>query len=572
MRQERVAEEDVKGEVPSGERQDAWSGATLTAALRSATNHFAAEAAAINALNVFPVPDGDTGTNMLLTLRSALSEVEHPAGPNPLGAGSILASAAHGALMGARGNSGVILYQILAGIAEAAGGAEALDGRLLAAGLVRGAELAYRAVVSPTEGTMLTVTRAAADAVSAPDSPAAIAQVLSAARSAAEAALARTPEQLDILRQAGVVDAGGRGVVVLLDGLCRFVEGASVEPGVGGARDAAAPAAVMMDFLDQIDRLHGETEFGYCTNFMITGRALPIEEVRARMLALGSSAVVVGDAATLKVHVHSDHPGRILEEALLFGELHEVRIDNMSAQTRRLVAEREAGKPSATIATEPAAGIAVVAVASGEGLSEVLRGMGATVVVPGGPSFNPSTAEIAQVVELLPHERVIILTNDANVVPAAQQVAGLTSREVGIVPSRSIPQGISALAAFNLDADLAHNVAAMTEALGMVRSLALVRASRDAEIDGVAARAGQFIGLLDGVMRAAGGDPVSVLLDLLAAAEPERAELVTLFAGEPAEPDLAERAAEAIRAAYSEIEVEIAPGGQPHYDLLVSVE
>ncbi|HET9014825.1 MAG TPA: DAK2 domain-containing protein [Thermomicrobiaceae bacterium] len=551
-------------------RPDRWTGADVAAALNAATELFEPHVAAVNALNVFPVPDGDTGTNMFLTLRSASHAAGWATRDHPgAGAGAILAAAAHGALMGARGNSGVILYQILAGLAEATRDAIELDGSGLAAGLDRAAVLAYRAVMAPVEGTMLTVIRVAAVAASAAASRP-IATVLAAGVEGASDALRRTPEMLDILRQAGVVDAGGQGLVHWLDGLRRYAAGMAGEVQAPAGETAVSPA---MRFLDLPQVVHDIDEFGYCTNFIVTGTAPELEEFRGQLGELGTSAVVVGDTDTLKVHVHSEHPGHILELALRYGELHEVRIDNMAAQTRKLMEERAAAKRhGGAAAVPPVARIAVVAVAGGEGLTSVFRGMGADAVVPAGSTFNPSTAEIAAVVEQVPQEEVIILPNDANVVPTARQVEKLTGRRVRIVPSRSIPQGISALAAFNFEAPLDVNVAAMSEALGLVRSIALSRASRTVEIGGVRAVAGEFIGFLDGLMRAAGSEPVPVVTRVLDDAGVADAELVTLFVGEPAAPDLAEDVARDLRVRYPELTVEVVRGGQPHYDLIISVE
>ena len=559
------------GEV---DRERRWSGAALIGALETAVAHFEPHVAAVNALNVFPVPDGDTGTNMFLTIQAAVREAQRLNHGSQPRADEVLAGAAHGALMGARGNSGVILYQILTGIAESCQGAAHLDGRVLAAGLRRAADLAYRAVVNPVEGTMLTVIRAAAEAAeiaAAKDSS--LSTVLAAALDTAEDTVRRTPELLDILRQAGVVDAGGQGLAILLAGLQRFAEGTTLSiPSDETVPVSTAPAAEM-DFLDHLDELHDAEEFGYCTNFLLTGDNLPVEEVRRRITELGTSAVVVGDKTMLKIHVHSEHPGTILEIALGYGELHQVRIDNMTAQTRALLEDRHAAHPTA-VAPSPAdtTDIALVAVASGDGLTEALRGMGATAVVPGGPTVNPSTEEILRVIAALPQRQVILLPNDSNVIPTARQVERLTDRTIRVVPSRSVPQGISALAAFNFDSDLEENVASMTEALGMVRSLALTRATRSAEIDGVRVEQGQFIGLLDDRLRAGGEDPVEVVLAVLAEADPDQAELLTVFVGEPASPDLAGRVAEAIGDAYPNLTIEVAAGDQPHYDLIIALE
>ncbi len=546
-----------------------WSGEMLVSALETAIALLAPNVPSINALNVFPVPDGDTGTNMYHTLQAALGGARSVGEGDGHQAGQVLAGAAHGALMGARGNSGVILYQILAGLAERAQDAADLDGRILARGLSRAAELAYGAVINPVEGTMLTVIRAAAEGAElAVQSDVDLTAALDGAYEAAAEALRRTPEMLDILRQAGVVDAGGSGLVMLLDGLRRFSAGVTIDAPADAVVEA--PAAASMIFLDQVDLSHEGEGFGYCTNFLVTGESIPFEAFRAEVSALGNSAVIVGELSAVKVHLHTGNPGMVLDAALRYGELHQVRIDNMSAQTRRLLDERVA---SGTVAHPRIdTGIGIVTVANGSGLIAALRGLGASEVVPGGPTLNPSTEDLLRAVEAVPESRVILLPNDGNIIPAARQVARLTDKVVSVVPSRTIPQGISALSAFNFDADLARNTEEMAGALEWVWSLAVGRASRDASIDGVTVRSGEFIGLLDGELRAAGDDAIQVVLDLLAQADPEQAELVTIFIGEPAGPDLGALVTAALHESYPGLAVEVSAGGQPHYDLIISVE
>ncbi|HEU5423607.1 MAG TPA: DAK2 domain-containing protein, partial [Nitrolancea sp.] len=302
-----------------------------------------------------------------------------------------------------------------------------------------------------------------------------------------------------------------------------------------------------------------------------TGPSLPLEAFRERMTTLGRSAVVVGDQQAIKVHIHSDHPGQILEAALEYGELQNVRIDNMSAQTRALLADRQHQTQRAGGAAKPA-GPAVVAVASGEGLAAALRGMGASAIVPGGPTVNPSTEEILRIVERLPNREIILLPNDKNVIPTARQVAALTDKQVRVVPSETIPQAISALSAFNADAALDKNAVEMTAALPLVRSLALTRATRAVELDGLAVRQDEFIGLLDGALHAAGPEPTAVIIRLLELAEASAAELATLFVGEPADDALVTAVTTAIEARFPALTVEVAPGGQPHYHLIVALE
>ncbi|GBD16260.1 hypothetical protein HRbin26_01155 [bacterium HR26] len=542
----------------------AWSAPLLLCALESALERFRPHVPSINALNVFPVPDGDTGTNMLLTLEAAVRAAQ---GARAQTAGHLLREAARGALMGARGNSGVILCQVIAGLAEGVDGQLTLDGTALARGLTAGARLAYQAVLNPVEGTMLTVLREMAQAATtAAESDPRIAGALLAARQAAIQTVRRTPELLAILRQAGVVDAGGQGLAVIVDALAAFATGAKPLIELPEIPVAEGRIAESMEFLDRLDELHGEETFGYCTDFVLMGEDIAVDEFRQRIQELGASAVIVGDRRTLKVHLHTEHPGLVLEAALAFGELHAVRIDNMNAQTRELLAEREAAR-----AQVPDSPIGVVAVASGEGLIRVFEGLGATVV-PGGPTMNPSTEDILSAIERVPQGQVIILPNDPNIVTTAQQAARLTRKQACVVPSRSVQQGIAALAALSFAENLEENIQAMSEALQHVRSLAVTRATRDATVDEVDVKKGQFIGLLDDRLVVATDDLASAVTALLEQADPSSAELLTIFSGEGIGSAAVQELAGSIRARWPHLEIEIVAGGQPHYPLLLSLE
>ena len=363
---EDVASRQIQQTGNNDSRPANWSCNDLVDGLSFTATNFEPFVQEINALNVFPVPDGDTGTNMFLTLQASARAARQFLESEHGTIADVLRAAAHGALMGARGNSGVILYQILEGLAETAPTTAEIDGTGLIVGLRRAAELAYQAVINPVEGTMLTVIRAAASAAEcATVSDPTVQDVLLRALNGASDALEQTPDQLPILRQAGVVDAGGRGLEVILDGLVRFSRGEKpAESPTGKIQDVASA----MTFLDQVDLVHGVDEFGYCTNFIIVGTSLEIDRVRDKMDELGKSAVVVGTNRTLKIHVHSEHPGEILESALAFGELEEVRIDNMATQTRKLLADRSIHGLADGEHASPIP-ISVVAVASGEGLA-----------------------------------------------------------------------------------------------------------------------------------------------------------------------------------------------------------
>ncbi|MGH2535018.1 MAG: DAK2 domain-containing protein [Thermomicrobiales bacterium] len=549
-----------------------WDGQALLVGLTAATDWLTANRDHVNALNVFPVPDGDTGTNMALTMRAALDEALKLPADDRDDAGQVAAKAAHGALMGARGNSGVILSQVFRGFARVIAGREEIDGRDLACALDSAQEMAYSAVMRPVEGTMLTVIRVAAEhagvvAARWPSLPAVLAAGLSAARET----LAATPEMLDILKQAGVVDAGGLGFVLILEGLDYVARGESI-PSTAADFDGALGTA--MPFLDRIDELHGEEAFGYCTNFMIFGRQIDFPRVRTELAELGQSAVIVGDETVVKVHIHTLNPGKVLDYAIQWGDLGQIKIDNMNAQTDALTAQRHdvARRVEPHIAEPEIGRQAVLAVASGVGLSDALRSMGATGIVAGGQTMNPSVEELLAAVEATTTDEVILLPNNPNIVLAANHVPGLTTKRVRVVPSRSVPQGIAALGVFNADADLDANVAAMTKALPSVRTIEITRADKDACIDDVTVRCGQVIGLVDDRVVAGGDEVAGIALDALTRAGIDSAELVTVFFGDEARADETEQIRSQIEHDHDGVALEVYDGGQPHYFYVIAVE
>jgi uncharacterized protein len=560
-----------RGRRPPNSSPAVWDGAGLLAAMTTATEQLDAHKETVNALNVFPVPDGDTGTNMALTMRAALDEAAKLDGDQRLQAGTVAERIAYGSLMGARGNSGVILSQIFRGFARAIAERDAIDGRDIAKALTAAREMAYKAVMRPVEGTMLSVIRVAAERAEtvAARTPA-LQAVLSEALTAGREALAETPRQLEILRQAGVVDAGGQGVVHILDGLNRFARGdrAAVAVESGHALGAG------MVFLDRIEDLHGDDAFGYCTNFMIFGEGIDFDRVRSELAAMGGSAVIVGDDRIVKVHIHALNPGLVLDCALRHGELGQIKIDNMNAQTQTLAEQRA----TLAVVTEQASSVppvgkqAVLAVASGDGLAGILCEMGATGIVRGGQSMNPSVEELLEAVEAAPVDEVILLPNNSNILMAANRAAELTRKRVRVVPTRSVPQGLAALAVFNTEADLEANVADMSAALSNVHTVEVARADKDATIDGLAVVKGQAIGLLDDQLVAAGDDEVAVARDALARAPLDAAELVTIFTGNGASAANADRLEQVIAALKPTLDVQTYRGGQPHYHFVIAVE
>jgi DAK2 domain fusion protein YloV len=505
-------------------------------------------APAIDALNVFPVPDGDTGTNMLLTLRAAVAEARSAHSRSISEAAAVLA---HGALMGARGNSGVILSQFLQGLAADLRGRQSATPEELAQALVAGSAAAYRALSRPVEGTILTVARAAGKAaLEAAGSGLDVADSMKAAAAAAAQAVARTPEQMETLREAGVVDAGGEGFRVMLEGAAAFLRDGRVRH---------AQAIVAMPAHGPIAQSDHEQGFGFCTELMVHGAKLPVERLRQRLAELGTSVMVVGDPTTVRVHVHTATPQAVVKCASQLGLVDRVKIEDMDAQHRE--ASRR-GRPT---------GLGVVAVAWGEGFARTLESLGAARIVRCGQTMNPSVFDLLDAVDGCPTDEVAILPSNPNVIPAARQVGSLTVKKVTVVPADSLPQGIAALLAYNAEAPPQSSVAAMDAARREVRTLEITRATRDTKTGGRAVRAGQAIALLEGKVVAAAPTEEQVASEALAQAGAERANIVTVYYGEGRTEEQARALAERLCKG-SRAEWEVVWGGQPHYSYILSVE
>jgi uncharacterized protein len=509
----------------------------------------------VNSLNVFPVPDGDTGTNMYLTMQAALREVS---AVTDTSVSAIVQALAHGALMGARGNSGVILSQIWRGFAKHLTGSEFLSGKDLALALREGAATAYKGVMRPVEGTILTVVRQAAEAaVAAAQELGDLACVLGRAVAEAKNAVARTPQQLAVLKEAGVVDAGGQGLSVLLDGMLRALRGEDVTLS-GAAKDAGA------------NHEHVPTgEYGYDIQFLVVGQGLDIDGIREKLSAMGDSLLVVGDSSTVKVHVHSHDPGPIVTYATTLGSLQDVVMEDMQLQYRQFLA---AQAQKASSAAQPPGKIATVAVANGAGLCRVFESLGVSVIVQGGQTMNPSTEELLQAIANLPADKVILLPNNPNVILTAQQAQGISDKQVAVIPTKSIPQGIGALLAFNNDGDLHTNVDLMERAAAQIQTVEITRAVRSVHINGLKVEKGQIIGLLNGQLVRAGDDLRSVTEEVLQAIDIERYEVITIYWGSEVTKDHAEALAAWIREHHSGQEVEVVEGNQPYYQYIISAE
>jgi DAK2 domain fusion protein YloV len=547
------------------------NGTQLLAALRASAAWLEGHRASVDALNVFPVPDGDTGTNMALTLGAALRQAENCATPT---VGTVAEGAARGALMGARGNSGVILSQLLHGFARAVRDQHHIGAAELAAGLSAAAEAARRSVTTPVEGTILTVAAAAATAAAAAaERSDDLVAVLDAALEETRAAVARTPEQLPLLKQAGVVDAGAQGYLLVVEGAARYLHGLPVATDQPAVTDAALHMAHVA---------HGD-DYGYCTEFAVVGPDLNLATIREAIAQLGESTLVVGDEGIVHIHVHTADPGRVLSYAAPLGRLHQVKIESMQEQHDRFVAQANvaAGAPPDAVdaaqlplVRRPAmAGrTGVVAVAPGEGLAAVFRSLGADIVVPGGQTMNPSTEELLTAIDALPQHDVLLLPNNDNVLAAAAQARDLSPKAVTIVPTRTVPQGTAALVAYSPDGDAASNAVAMEEAAAGVRTGEITVAVRDAQMAGLVVRAGEVLGLLDGRPVCTGTDRDAVALDLLEHMGARDADVLTLYYGRDVTEREAHALAQRVRERYGGPDVEVVSGGQPYYPYIMSIE
>ncbi|TMB87073.1 MAG: DAK2 domain-containing protein [Chloroflexi bacterium] len=526
-------------------------------ALLGSLSWLAANHEEVNRLNVFPVPDGDTGTNMLLTLQSAVEDIKES---NAAEVSKIAKLASHGSLMGARGNSGVILSQIFRGFARAVEGKSSLTPRELAAAFEEAANAAYRAVNKPTEGTILTVAReagrAATAAAASPE--ASVPSVIAAAAAGARDAVLKTPSQLQILRDAGVVDAGGFGLQIILEGMLKSVEESAFAVSTHPAA-RSQPSQVALDL--------PEGGWGYCTEFLIEGSALDVEIIRDQIEALGNSVLVVGEPELVKVHVHTDDPTRVITLAGGYGKVLKLNVGDMSTQHKRILeSEAASGRP-----TRPN-GVGLVSVVAGKGLVEIFRGLGVDAIVEGGQTMNPSTQDMLVAIESVPYQEVVLLPNNRNVILAAKQVTGLTEKKVHIVETRSVPEGVAAVVAFRPERSGAENVAAMKDEAERVQTIEVTHAVRDTRSNGLKVKKGDVIGLINEKLEFAGTDYAEVVNKALGKLGPDSYELVTVYRGEDASEDELASLQSAIQSSFPGLEVEVQQGGQQHYPFILSVE
>lgn len=538
--------------------------------VRVATHRMGKNAEFVNSLNVFPVPDGDTGTNMNLTIESGAKAVaENPS----TSVGDLTESLAKGMLMGARGNSGVITSQLFRGVYKATQGMKTLNAQELANAFSNGVATAYKAVMKPVEGTILTVARVAAtEGASKASETEDVEEVMKAIVEGAKKALKTTPDLLPVLKQVGVVDSGGQGLLFIYEG---FLEGLLGE----NFADQYQPDETEMD--EMINAMHHQSvqsqlatqdiTNGYCTEIMVdltadvpNKKPFELEKFREHLSNLGDSLLAVSDGEVAKVHVHTEHTGDVFQYGSQFGQLGKIKIDNMRIQHETIVDNDEQ--------KQEAVDFAVIAVASGNGIRKLFESEGVNRIISGGQTMNPSTADIVDAIKKSGAKQAIILPNNGNIVMAAKQAAEVSDIPVGIVPTKTISQGLTAMLSFDPNASVDENVEAMTEDLDTVVSGEVTQANRDTVIDEIEIHKNDYLGIVDGSIRVDNPNLINATVEMIEKMLDEDSEIVTLMYGRDSNKSQAEQVVEKLEASHDDLEFEIHDGGQPVYNFLVSVE
>ena len=542
--------------------------------VEAAATRLGKQAEYVNSLNVFPVPDGDTGTNMGMTMDNGAKAVSDQTASTVGEVGQILSK---GLLMGARGNSGVITSQLFRGFGQSIKGKIELDGKDLASAFQSGVEVAYKAVMKPVEGTILTVSRGAATAaIKKAESTDDAVEVMRAALEGAKAALAKTPEMLPVLKEVGVVDSGGQGLVFIYEGFLSALTGEYI-----ASEDFQATPATMTEMINAEHHKsvagHVATEdikFGYCTEIMVALKQGPTyvkdfdyEEFRNYLSNLGDSLLVVNDDEIVKVHVHTEDPGLVMQEGLKYGSLVKVKVDNMRNQHEAQV-EKEERQAKPVEEKE----YAIIAVVAGDGLADIFKAQGVDYIISGGQTMNPSTEDFVKAVEELNARNIIILPNNKNILMAAQSAAEVIDQPAAVVETKTIPQGLTSLLAFDESKSIEENYERMSASLGDVVSGSVTTAVRDTTIDGLEIHENDNLGMVDGKIVVSNPDMMETLEETFAHMLDEDSEIVTIYVGEDGSEELANELAQALAEKYEDVEVEIHQGGQPVYPYLFSVE
>ena len=537
-------------------------------AVISGANNIANNRAAVDELNVFPVPDGDTGTNMSMTIGNALPELK--AAGDGISAGDAAKLTASAMLRGARGNSGVILSLIFRGLSKGLAGQAEADAKMLSDAFKLGVDAAYKSVMKPTEGTILTVVREAwQNTKDSAQEGGDAAEFLAKFIEEGEKSLANTPELLPALKKAGVVDAGGKGLLVILSGMQQVISGGGMIRSEEETKPSA-PAAVAAAGAAQED-----IKFAYCTEFIVNKKpgAKDATALRAFLETIGDCVVVVDDDDIIKVHVHSNHPGKAIEEGIKFGELTKMKIENMREQHHNIIKADEAVQKNRKVPVKPEKDFGFVAVAAGAGIEALFRDLGADSVVRGGQTMNPSTEDILEAIGQTPANNVFVLPNNKNIIMAAEQAVSLADRNVCVLQSRSIPQGITALMNFDPGADFVTNRSNMTEALGRVQSGQITFAVRDSEYDGHKIKQGEILAMDNGKIVFTEKDVTKALVKLTKRLVNSSSSFITVMYGSDVSDEAANAAYEQLRARISDsIDINLVNGGQPVYYYIISVE
>ncbi|CUD62942.1 Dihydroxyacetone kinase family protein [Staphylococcus aureus] len=521
----------------------------------------------VDSLNVYPVPDGDTGTNMNLTMTSGREEVENNLSKN---IGELGKTFSKGLLMGARGNSGVILSQLFRGFCKNIESESEINSKLLAESFQAGVETAYKAVMKPVEGTILTVAKDAAQAaIEKANNTEDCIELMEYIIVKANESLENTPNLLAVLKEVGVVDSGGKGLLCVYEGFLKALKGEKVE---------AKVAKIDKDeFVHDEHDFHGviNTEdiiYGYCTEMMVrfgkNKKAFDEQEFRQDMSQFGDSLLVINDEEIVKVHVHTEYPGKVFNYGQQYGELIKLKVENMREQYREVIRkEQHTAKPKMeTVET------AIITISMGEGISEIFKSMGATHIISGGQTMNPSTEDIVKVIEQSKCKRAIILPNNKNILMASEQAASIVDAEAVVIPTKSIPQGISALFQYDVDATLEENKAQMADSVNNVKSGSLTYAVRDTKIDGVEIKKDAFMGLIEDKIVSSQSDQLTTVTELLNEMLAEDSEILTVIIGQDAEQAVTDNMINWIEEQYPDVEVEVHEGGQPIYQYFFSVE
>jgi len=537
------------------------SGAQFRDMVAAATNWLEKSSQDIDALNVFPVPDGDTGTNMLLTMRSAVEETYKYHEPD---VSTVALAIAKGSLMGARGNSGVILSQIWRGVSIALKDKTAICASDWAVAMKQASETAYQGLNNPVEGTILTVLRdvATASQQEVESGITSVSELVEKGMTAAGESVANTPSLLPALREAGVVDAGGQGFYTILEGSLHFLRGEIEDMQFRKSR--VITGNIPTGNLSGQYVVDDEEAFGYCTEFLLKGENMDIDKIRERLKKKGVSLIVVGDPTTVRVHIHTLKPGSVMNYVGELGTMHKVSVRNMDEQHEDFLALQKERMPSVNTA--------IVAVVAGDGLKEVFKSLGAQSIISGGQTMNPSTKDILQAVEAAPSDKVIILPNNKNIILTAIQVENLTKKKIKVIPSITIPQGVAALLAFDYEADFDTNFNLMKDAKESVKTIEITRAVRSTKLNGLNIKKKQAIGLLDDELCAVGDEPKAVLDEIISKLDLSKSEVITVYYGADTTEEEAKILETELIEKHPSLQVEMVNGGQPHYNYTVSIE